>query len=179
MKIQKTKKVTVSLQILVIITIFAIGTIFLVWYSSFHPKDSEAPIRAVNTVDYSSPTEEELESSQDAKKRGERGNEDESDTIKQTANIGISFANVEGSNFQVRAFTPSVIEGTGTCTAILTNGFIVVSESSKAFVDATSSQCRPIEIPLSKLSISKSWKMVVKYSSDTHEGYSQEEVIEI
>lgn len=184
MKIKKSSKnsrnktIFTLLGILLIIALITAFGIF--WYKSHNTENSPIsnPEESGNTINYDSPSDEDIEHSQDAKKRGEETQPQQGDD-KLPASVGIAFADKEGDNFEVRAFTSSVIEGTGTCTAVFTNGSKTVKKSSKAFVDASTSQCQPILVPLSELTPSGDWNFNVEYYSPTSSGASQIEVIKI
>lgn len=135
--------------------------------------------KGVNEINYDPATEEEINNSQDGKKNSLNEVENDSATSLNKVRVGVSFADKEGENFEVRAFVTSVIEGTGTCTVSLTKGDKTVQGTSQAFVDASSSQCRPIYIPLSSISPAGDWIMTVMYKSPTSEGSSQSEVVKI
>lgn len=95
------------------------------------------------------PTQEEIDASQDAKKRLEEEQNNkppQQDTEKQSVNVGIAFADVRGSNLEIRAFTNGVIRGDGTCTAKVQKDSIVIERSTPAFIDVSSTQCEPIQI---------------------------------
>lgn len=134
--------------------------------------------KAVNEVNYDPPTQEEIDRSQDGKKNSaaneqiDSRDEKDANSSKNTVSIGIAFADVVGSNLEIRAFTPSVIEGDGKCTATLSKGSESITESSSAFIDSTTSQCQPIIIPTNKLKQSGSWSLIVKYDSSTSRGIS-------
>lgn len=134
--------------------------------------------KAVNEVNYDPPTQEEIDRSQDGKKNSAANEQEdtegkkETDSSKNSVSIGIAFADVVGNNVEIRAFTPSVIEGDGKCTAQLTKSSAKVTESSSAFIDSTSSVCQPIAIPVSKFKQSGSWSLVVMYDSSTSKGIS-------
>lgn len=132
-----------------------------------------------NDVNYSPPTEDEIANSQSGKTNSrEAEQEKDPETQLNKVSVAISYADKEGENFEVRAFTTSVIEGTGKCTATLTaTGDKTVKKTSEAFIDATSSQCRPIYIPLQDLTGAKTWTMVIDYLSPTSKGATSPEVI--
>lgn len=133
--------------------------------------------RSINDVDYSGPTDEDISNSQNGKKNGENNN-NQSGTDKVI--VGITFAEVTGPNLDIRAFTPSVIEGNGTCTAVLTkNGETSVTRSSSAFIDASSSQCRPIYIDIGEFPSKGTWTLRIEYSSPTHKGVSDTIEVEV
>ena len=92
------------------------------------------------------------------------------ESTKQIVDVSIGYVGT-GSTVEVRAYVSGVIEGTGTCTALFTRGNETVSASSKGFVDATTTQCEPIEIDPAELS-GGGWQLLVSYSSPTARGAS-------
>ncbi len=141
--------------------------------TSVKSQDTE---RTVNDVDYSGPTKEDVDESQAAKEKIDQEQADDNSTQtpaqQQTVSVAVSFADVSGTNFEVRAFVPTAIEGGGTCTATLTQGSSKVQKSSEAFVDTSSSQCRPIYIPVSEFPSKGTWSLNITYASATHKGES-------
>ncbi|MBJ58738.1 hypothetical protein CL689_01090 [Candidatus Saccharibacteria bacterium] len=132
---------------------------------------SDNPSQSIN---YGPPTDEEIESSQDGKRNSTNDNKaEETDGIRQVG-VEVSYAKRVGSNLEIRAFTPDVIESDGTCTATVTNGSQEVTETSKGFVDASSTICEPINIPLSALNSTGVWTVVVSYASSSSAGTSTE-----
>jgi hypothetical protein len=135
-------------------------------------------VRPVNSVDYSPSTDVEIENSQDGKKNNAHREDTETNPKPTNKNlittpVAVAFADVTGANVEVRAFVPQIIEGSGTCTATLTKESVTVTESTEAFIDASSSQCKPILIPISKFPQAGSWSLTVSYLSDTHKGSSE------
>jgi hypothetical protein len=105
---------------------------------------------------------------------GEGENTSEQNPEKLTANVGLAFASVVDGNLEVRAFTTSEIHPDGTCTAIVTKGSEVIRQSSKSFIDATTSQCNPIFIPLDTFSDKSGvWQVSVEYESEKYIGKSE------
>ncbi len=101
-------------------------------------------------------------------------NETKPDTSnnKQSVAVSITSAGIIGDTVEVRAYVEGIIEGGGTCTATLTmDGSAPVTGTSEAFVNATSTQCRPIEIAKSNVKSGK-WNVVVEYTSSTSTGKS-------
>jgi hypothetical protein len=86
--------------------------------------------------------------------------------------VGIASAGLYNNQVEVRAFVTDVIEGGGTCTATFTKNNRTVTESSEAFIDASTSQCRPIIIDRSRFSEAGTWSVVVTYTSSTSKGES-------
>lgn len=93
---------------------------------------------------------------------------------KETVDVAIAYADKSSDSkvFEVRAFISGVIEGGGTCTAILVKNGETLRQSSQAFIDATTSQCNPIEFPLSSIDQGQ-WLLTVEYNSPTSNGVSQ------
>lgn len=141
-------------------------------------------VRDVNSVDYSGPSETDVAESQNGKKNGtsessKDGQAADSSSQSTTVPVAISYVGTASGKVEIRAFTPGTIEGNGTCTAVLTKGQLSVEQSSKAFIDAASSQCEPIYIDISKFSQSGSWELTVTYTSPTHKGASDPERVNI
>lgn len=128
---------------------------------------------------YKPPSEEDIEHSQDAKSRNDTKTEESSDddgnisqSEKQPVEVGIAFADVNDSKLEIRAFVPSVIEGSGKCTATIAQGGRTITKTSNAFIDSQTSQCEPILVPLSELPGSGIWSVKVAYESSTNKGES-------
>jgi hypothetical protein len=136
-------------------------------------------------VNYSPPTEQEVEDSQNAKKDNSYQEEDTSKGVpsnqKKNVSVGIAFAGYDKDEkvIDVRAFTPNAIESDGTCTATFTQGTKTVSQSSKAFIDSSSSQCEPILIPENRFETKGTWKLVVTYVSSKSSGTSPSMNVEV
>ncbi len=136
--------------------------------------------RSVNDIDYSGPSVTDTIESQEGKKKNNTSTSSpkkpskisSSSTPKVSASIAVSFADISGENFEVRAFVTTAIEGGGTCTATLTKGEYKLEQSSEAFIDTSSSQCHPIYIPLSNFPSRGTWNINITYSSETHRGES-------
>ena len=130
--------------------------------------------KTTNGINYAPPTEQEVDTSQDAKRNAP--NDSKAAT---NVSVGISYAgkSQDGASIEINAYTTSVIEGTGTCTATLTKGPDTFTASTKAFIDASSTICEPVIIPLSQFGSEGVWKLLVTYESGDHTGKSP--VIEV
>lgn len=176
---RKNKRAT----IIVILATLAllVGVVALVYSQKWWPFNGPGNF-IIDGVNYGPPTEEEIQNSQNAKKdiiEEEDESNDSTDGLK-TVNIGVSYSEVNNGNVEVRAFVSGVIEGTGACTATLTKaGAQTVTKSVEAFVDASTSQCKPIFIPVSEFDQSGEWILVVSYKSPTSSGESEEITITI
>lgn len=151
---------------------------------------NELETKPTDTTNYRAPTEQEIMSGQDAKKNNahqegptssDGDKKTDNPTTKQTVSVGIAFAGYDRDEkaVDIRAFTPDIIEGSGTCSAVLTKGSLTVTESAKAFVDYSTSQCEPILIPKNRFPANGTWSLVVTYQSNTSAGTSPTMNIEV
>lgn len=132
------------------------------------------PEIALDSTDYKSPTQEDINASQDAKKNADNEKVHENHTkVKKSVPVGVTFADVYNENVEIRAFTPAVIESDGVCSVKLTNGSHTVNASSSGFIDAKSTQCKPIYLPLSKFPVKGTWILHVSYTSPVSEGTTE------
>lgn len=172
MRIKKKPHISRKKLLLLFLVIVTLGLVG--WYA-FQSTDTYIPDNndtSVDNINYSPPTEHEIKEGQNAKKNGGTTNDGvviESD--KDTVQVGITYADIYEDRLEIRAFTNGVVDGTGTCTAIVTSGSQRIEKKSKAFIDASSSVCRPIYIPLSNLS-SGTWEVTVVFSTNEKRGKS-------
>lgn len=167
------------LLVIVVITYGIVAKEKSLWPFEFSP--SNTPLDGTSeSVNYNPPTNEEIKEGQDAKQRlidDKEKSEERSNNDYKQVNVGVTFSEVVDGKLEIRAFTPSVIEGDGVCTANLQKGNIKVTESSPAFIDSTTTQCQPIFIPIDKFSLKGVWSLVVSYKSSRSIGESS--IIEI
>ena len=185
----KTSKKQLSKKMLLAIAIVVLlcsGGLAYAYFQKIGPfRVSPAPEQSTS-VNYAPPTEEETTSSQDAKKNLPADSSDSDSSTptapdkntnsssKKSTNVGISYADIYNGKLEIRAFTNTVIEGTGTCTATVVMKDMEsmrLTKSSKAFIDATSTVCEPIYVPTSELH-SGTWRVTVAFSSPDHQGSS-------
>lgn len=188
MKIRTNKKSAKSIIIIALIVALVLlgGWIAYAYFSKIWPfaetSNSLSLTNDTGSINYEPPTENEVAEGQEAKKRPNEQNQNTEQPStpnnatgqKKTANIGISYADVYNNNLEIRAFTNSVIEGTGTCTAIVTMKDMEsmrITKTSKAFIDTSSTLCEAIYIPVTDLHAGK-WTITVKFSSPDYEGTS-------
>lgn len=182
MKVQKKHHEIVASVITSLVILLAAGYFTFAYFSKqYWPFSQDTTVQTETSgINYSPPTQQELGNNQDGKKNS--ADPDISDTHEKTpVVVDIAFAGKNDTNtaLDIRAFTPDVIEGSGSCTATLTHESKVVSATSKAFIDARSSICEPIEIPLNKLTLSNTWSLIVTYKSPTRSGASTAVNIEV
>jgi len=184
---QKSNRGRKKIAIAIVSILALLTAAFLVYFfllggnkTSEQISDADTTTRPTNDVDYSGASEEDIATSQDGKKNSSDENTAEgTPTPSGNVTVGVTFADVIGSNLEIRAFTPSVIEGDGKCTATLTKGTETVTQSSPAFIDATSTQCEPIYIDVAKFPSKGVWTLKVDYSSSAHKGTSESSKVTI
>jgi len=98
---------------------------------------------------------------------------EETENAQKNLPVVIASAGKIDNTVEVRAFVSGIIEGNGTCTATFTKGSLTVTRSSKAFIDATTSQCEPIVIPVSEFQQKGIWNLVMTYVSPDAKGSSE------
>lgn len=184
-KNRKSNKKAVLLSVAIILLVALVTTYSVVAYKKslwpFQPGTIQVNGDDDN-INYDPPTQQEINDSQNAKKDN-LDNDKQDDPSNSTSGnlksieVGVSFADVMDGQVEVRAFTPSVVESDGTCTATLTKNSATVTKVSKAFIDSTTSQCQPIKIALSEFQQSGSWSLLVSYKSSKSQGKS--EIIEV
>lgn len=97
----------------------------------------------------------------------------ETEVARKNLPIIIASAGKIDNNVEVRAFVSGIIEGNGTCIATFTKGSLKITRSSKAFIDATTTQCEPISIPSSEFQQNGTWNLVMTYESPDAKGTSE------
>lgn len=179
-----TQKPSNKKNLIFLYTLLTIALIMIGYFCYAYISKSAWPFQKqenipTGMINYDPPTQDEIDSSQDAKERilnnSTQSNTSESQELKPSnkkqVTVGVSYADVINNNLEVRAFITDVISGSGTCTVTVKKGREVITKSSPSFIDATSTICEPIYIPVSKLS-SGTWDITVTYSSTTHTGIS-------
>ena len=175
-KNNKTNKAVFS----VVLSIVLVASGYLVYAkttNSSWPFREEATVeveestKGVNEVDYGPPSSEDIDSSQDAKDRLDSSNSQgagvTNSPTKSNAHIGISMVDIVNGSVEVRAFISGVIEGDGQCKVRLAKNDLIVSVSSTAFIDSTTTICTPTTIPLSSFKESGDWYLTVNYVSSS------------
>lgn len=180
--IKNHRNIKIIVTTLIVAALLAIGWLIYAYSYNHWPFPSSKPVSTqeerVEGINYNPPTEQELESSQNAKKNTEQSENNstatDSPNAKRKVSVGIAFADYDPDKkvVDIRAFTPDTIEGDGKCTARLTQESQTITQSSEAFIDSSSSQCNPILIPVSKFGLRGVWKLSVSYNSSKSIGIS-------
>ena len=92
------------------------------------------------------------------------------------AEVVITDASQYDDKIEVRAFIANVVAD-GECTFDFTINDLLVSETTPAYADATTTPCIALTIDRSKFSKAGVWAVNVRYSSEHYTGSSQSEII--
>jgi hypothetical protein len=187
MRLIQKRKINSLIILSLALALFLLGSYFAFAYTtkSVWPYTNSPYIEnsSEDSTDYSAPTEQEIESGQEAKKNTYKEGVEtpEESGEKKIVPVGIAFADFDTDEnaIDVRAFIPNTIEGDGTCTAVFTQDTLIVEGSSKSFVDFSSSQCEPILIPTSRFEKKGAWELIVSYDSRKSSGKSPTMEVEI
>lgn len=162
--------------IIILSLVIGLGILYGVFaYSQQWPPftaPSTAPSTSLDTYN-GEKAKSDTASSEQTKDEGTKQSPDTGNsTSKHTVPVGIAFAGVIDEVVEVRAFVLDVVEGDGTCTATFTTNGATITEHSEAFVDASTSVCQPIQVPVERFSASDTWMLAVSYSSPNNQGSS-------
>lgn len=172
---KKNKKKLVAVIIAAVLVVSSISALgYFVYIKPKMDKPSETPIQKINLEP---PTQQELKESESIKKNSV----DPSNTTSNTSSVTVVVSNTynDGTSLEIRAFVPGIIESNGTCMAELSKGSNKFSANSKAFADATTTQCETIIIPLANFAEKGTWNLNVKYTSSKSSGTSANTEVEI
>lgn len=185
-KYTKSKKLNVKLLIiaLVVLVLGALG------YWQFVYKDNQA--NSTNTeansdqpsaddtekIDYSPATEEEQKSADDIKDTPKSSTTKPSQPNTSSTKTAVTPTITSANASPISGYVTGVFEEGGTCTATFTKGTTTKTRSSTGFQNVNYTQCAPITIPSGFLSAG-SWKLTLKYSSNTASGTSVAQTLEI
>jgi len=173
MKIKKniqSKKAIISLLALLVIVCTAVTA-----YAFHNEKDNQfndTP-RAINSVDYSDPTQEESNAGNEQKEKNKEREAIDALPTSKNAAVTISDATQYNRVIETRAYVTGVYEDGGTCTATFTkSGSISKTISKSAFKDAKTLQCGALDITRDEFDDAGEWTVIVSYDSPTATGTS-------
>jgi hypothetical protein len=141
-----------------------------------HQAAEKAKPPLTDKITYASATKEEQAAS-DKQKQADLNQE--STPPPTTASVNISDANQYDDTVEVRAYVSNAVEDGGTCTTVFTKGTTNFSVDTKAFKDASTTQCGAIDVARSKFSASGKWSVIVRYASPSISGQSQPSQLDI
>jgi len=177
-----TKRFTLPAVIIGLVVLFG-GLTTYAYLTDSWPFTQEAQVQQDPTgadINLDPPTQQEIDASQDAKKRLDSENPPSTDpqTSKEDVEVGIAYANVRNSALEVRAFTNGVITGDGSCVVTASQGSVVIKRRTSAFIDVASTQCEPVRIPLNELT-NGTWIVRVAFDSPSSKGQSEQVTVEV
>lgn len=171
MKFPPSKSHKKALLITLGITV-VVGVTGAVAYQRYSKKDDRPAIT------YSGPTEQDVKDAEDNKQKVEERKDTEAQakdnpgSQKKQVSPQITNASQLGNEVVVNGYIAGVFEDGGTCKVVFTQGARVVSKSTNAFADATTTSCVPLRIDSGELGTG-TWSVIVSYSSQSAEGASQ------
>jgi len=165
-KNQNPKKI----KILFLVSALLIAGVVLLYIYLQKKPGSNNEIKPVNTINYNPPTKEEIKETEEFKNNQSSAKEPINPSSQVTPII--SYAGQFDSLVELSGFIPSKIEDGGTCTAIFSNDKAVVTKTSSATKDATTTRCNLISFPATELTPKGSWNVVLQYKSTTSQGSS-------
>ena len=180
MKAKSHKKNKKKLMVVIVIALLSVASVSALGYFVYIKpmlEKSPDPNMPVQKINLEPPTQQELKESESIKKNSVDPSSPTSNTATVTVVVSNTYNN--GTGLEVRAFVPGTIERDGTCTAELSKGNLKFSANSKAFADATTTQCETITIPLANFTEKGTWNLNVKYTSSKSSGTSVNTEVEI
>ena len=171
---RQSKKILLLIGLLVAVILAVIA----VMYYQKRQSENEAVIRPVNTVDYSGPTQEEIDQTETFKKQQQ---EKAAQTPSNAATVTpvISYLGQYDASIEGSAVIGSITEDGGLCTLTLINGTSKVVKTSAAVKDAQSTRCELFMFPATELRPTGTWTGTVSYKSDNASGVSEKVSFEV
>jgi hypothetical protein len=175
MKSKKNEKYLIIFSILIVAALlFFLGLFF---YKNNSRKQKTTEI--LPTINYEPATDEEKKQAEDTKNKIVKQQEAQQDKptspSAQKTSVKPTITSTTGS---VNAYVNGIFEEGGVCTATFTKNESVLSKTSAGFQNASYTQCAPMNLESGFLSSGR-WSVTVRYSSDTSEGTSESQIIEV
>lgn len=98
----------------------------------------------------------------------------ESSSGKTAVNVLVTNAAISNGTVSASGFVTNIVEEGGTCAYVFVNGTQEVTKSSGTLPNSTSTTCETVRFPASELTANGEWKVVIKYSSPSAAGISEE-----
>ena len=92
---------------------------------------------------------------------------------KQQVNVLLTNAGIFNGQVSAGGMVTNSVEDGGTCTFVFKNGTQEISKTTETMTNSTSTSCKTVAFPASELS-DGSWKVFIKYDSNTSIGTSNE-----
>lgn len=176
-KSPKTKTIitaTLLTGALVLVGFTSLASAYKFWPFNISPSTNAPSTETLNQSDPTYSSEKNRDSNSDPSTNTDHGS-----ISKSHVQVGISSAFVTNSSLEVHSFVTGAIEGTGKCTVTATHDRLRIDQTSPGFIDASTTQCEPVSIPLEKFEVGGDWAINTAYSSPTSEGISDSITVEI
>lgn len=175
----KTTKKTNKSSVVILVSILVVTLLAATSYGFFASREGLWPFSSSQSTETTQDFIDGQQTKRDALEDNATKDEEKDQSGRTVVDVGVAYSGIVDNSVEVRAFTPSVIEGNGVCIATFTRGDQTVSAQSPAFVDSTTSQCQPIQISLDEFEAEGVWSLSVEYSSPTSRGFSQASEVRI
>ena len=184
-----TKHAVLSIIGMILMAVLVLGIILFFEHSKFKETESDNA-SDTNTASNILQTEEDLkdeekvaESSNDAKDRFEADERTKTPVEKNSAGLNIaepaiSYVAKEDGFIVAGGAIYNINETEGTCTYIFTNGDKTVTANAGILPNASYISCEAIRLEQSKFSAG-TWSVKIQYKSNTSEGESETQSVEI
>ena len=174
------KKLIAWLVIIVIILLVAAGFLYLK-YGLNHATTQQSPSTnkqsSLKSAESTTPNQTNTKPS-DSQSNGGSGTTSPTNN-KVTVDVTIVDAAQYQSNIEVRAYS-SDVSTTGVCTFTFTkNGYSDIVRQTNGNVNSSTTACSELTIPASSFPTTGTWSLVVTYSSDSAQGSSNPQSVEI
>lgn len=174
----KNKKMKISYKKYLLFTVILLIIIGGIYWISHDGKPEVTKVGNDSTgekIDYSPPTEEDKQESDNAKQRiidQQNQNPQTTSSGKQKVSPIITSVTVSNGNVDARGFVSGIIEEGGTCTFTFTKGLSSISKTSQGIADASVTRCAPLAFTDSSIKSGSGWSVTLKYNSVKAEGVS-------
>lgn len=178
----KTNKKLLILSVFIVVVLALAGSFFLIKHKS---QEASTPTDSANQTDtsninYGPPTEEEKAQADQHKDQViERNNLEQNNTKNNSVTPVITSATQDGQQIMVTAYVPGIFEDGGTCTLSAQHGSSTLTKTTDGFANATTTDCAPFFIGRSEFSEAGDWSVTVSYSSESANGTSLTQVLDI
>ena len=180
---RKHGKLATVMLITVLLLLAGAGSVYFLNKDNNSSAPEETSGEKEDGINFSPPTEEELNATEQHKKelgdqaKDNTGTASNSDSSNKAKPI-ITSSGVYNGSVEVGSRVPGIFESSGTCTLRLSKGGKTVSKSQKATPNVSEMSCGFISIPTSKLSAGN-WSAAVSYKSNKYSGQSNSVTVRV
>jgi len=140
---------------------------------------NDAATDRTSTINLEPATPEEKQAAEDRK--DEIANEQQSQNTPAGAKVTpiITYAGQYGSNIEVSAYVPGIIENGGTCTLTAQKGSSKLTKTVAGVDNAQNTSCPTFIVSRMEFSSTGTWTVTVSYSSTDYSGTSASKALEV